>query len=231
MVEVSWRIDDLARRARVTVDTIRFYQREHLLPPAERSGRNKLYGPAHLLRLERIRELQKRRFSLAAIRALLDGDEPGIVEGIFASDGKPTLTFDDLVERSGVDLALADALRRVGVIRDPQEFGRNAYTSADLDVLVTIATLHRNGVPAEVLVDLGRIYATGVEQMQQQVVELMVGERGPQWEESELREFQRHMATSAGKVLPLVGRVVQYVHQRTLQRLTLRAIERYAPKE
>src|SRR5512144_2442890 len=72
-----WRIDDLARRADVTVDTIRYYQREGLLPAAARAGRSNLYGPSHLERLERIKDLQGRRFSLAAIRALLSEERAG----------------------------------------------------------------------------------------------------------------------------------------------------------
>lgn len=226
MGQAAWRIDDLARRAGVTVDTIRFYQRERLLPPAERDGRNKVYAPEHLVRLERIRELQKRRFSLAAIRALLEGDRPGLVEGIFAIEGKQTYSFDDLVERSGIDPTLADALRRVDLLRDPREYGRNAYDTADLDVLAAVAELAKAGLPAEVLVELGRIYAVGVETVQQQVVELMRGERGPQWEPDELASFQTRVAKSASRLLPLVQRVVDYVHRRTLQRLTLGAIER-----
>jgi hypothetical protein len=50
-----WRIDDLAQRAGITVDTIRYYQREGLLPPAERAGRANLYTGEHLARLERIK--------------------------------------------------------------------------------------------------------------------------------------------------------------------------------
>ena len=34
----SWRIDDLAQRADLTVDTVRFYQREGLLPAGVRVG-------------------------------------------------------------------------------------------------------------------------------------------------------------------------------------------------
>ena len=64
----GWRIDDLAQRAGIAVDTIRYYQREGLLPPGERCGRTNLYGPLHLEQLERIKHLQSRRFSLAAIR-------------------------------------------------------------------------------------------------------------------------------------------------------------------
>ena len=50
----------LAQRTGLTVDTIRYYQRECLLP-AVRAGRSKLYGPDGLARLDQIRELQGRR--------------------------------------------------------------------------------------------------------------------------------------------------------------------------
>src|SRR6476646_5836438 len=72
----DWRIDELAQRAGVAVDTIRYYQREGLLGTGERSGRTRRFGPEHLERLERIRALQSRRFSLAAIHALPDRDDP-----------------------------------------------------------------------------------------------------------------------------------------------------------
>ena len=67
----QWRIDDLAHRSGLSVDTIRFYQREGLLDPPTRRGRTAVYGPAHLHRLEQIRDLQCRHLSLAAIRGLL----------------------------------------------------------------------------------------------------------------------------------------------------------------
>src|SRR5271165_2765131 len=107
-----WRIDDLAHRAGVTVDTVRYYQREGLMPDGLRAGRVKLYGPAHLERLDRIRDLQGRGFSLAAIRALLDTSRQHLVEGIFADrDQGETYTLDDLVERSGIDPDLCGAIR------------------------------------------------------------------------------------------------------------------------
>ncbi|HEV7525836.1 MAG TPA: MerR family DNA-binding transcriptional regulator, partial [Acidimicrobiia bacterium] len=39
-----WRVEDLARIADLSVDTIRFYQKRRLLPPPERSGRIAWYG-------------------------------------------------------------------------------------------------------------------------------------------------------------------------------------------
>ncbi len=225
VAETQWRIDDLAHRAGLTVDTIRFYQREGLLPPAARSGRTKVYGPEHLERLERIRDLQERRFSLAAIRALLDADRPGMIDGIFGSTG-PDYDFDTLVERSGLERDLAQRFREVGLLRDPGEFGRDAYDGADLDVLRAAAELRKVGLPADIVVELVSIYVVGVEQMQSQVVGLFRGERGPAWQPGELEAFQNQAAASAANLLPIVGRIVEYVHQRTLQRLTLAAVER-----
>jgi DNA-binding transcriptional MerR regulator len=219
-----WRIDDLAHRAEVTVDTIRYYQREGLLPPAERSGRTKLYGHEHLRRLERIRELQGRRFSLAAIRALLDAERPGLVEGIFGAESA-SYTFDDLVEKTDIDRTLAGRLREAGFLRDPADFGRDAYDGADLDVVDAFAELVLAGFRDDVLVEIAGIYARGVETMQRQVLEVFEGKRGPSWEPDELVAFQASTAERAGSLLPLVSRLVAYAHSRTLQRLTLTAIE------
>jgi DNA-binding transcriptional MerR regulator len=218
------KIDDLAHEAEVTVDTIRYYQREGLLPEAQRSGRHKLYGPEHLHRLERIRELQGRRFSLAAIRALLDAERPGLVEGIFG-DEAATYAFDDLVEKSGIDRTLAGRLREAGLLRDPAEFGRDAYDNADLDVVDAVAELAHAGLRDDVIVEIASIYSQGIEAMQAQVLDLFAGRRGPSWEPDELAAFQTRSAELAGSLLPLVTRIVSYTHSRTLQRLTLGAIE------
>jgi len=219
------RIDELARRAGLTVDTIRFYQREGLLPPAARAGRSKVYGQDHLTRLAQIRDLQTRRFSLAAIKALLESDRPGLVDGIFSGEGSP-YTLEDLVEQSGGSEELATRLRAAGLLRDPAEFGRDAYDATDLEVLRAVVELERLGLPDDVLVELASIYVQGVERMQLEVLELFSGHRGPAWDPEDLRAFQTHAAAAAGQLLPLVTRIVEYVHQRTLQRLTLGAIER-----
>src|SRR5262245_23165343 len=85
--EPRLRIDDLAHESGLTVDTIRYYHREGLLPPGEREGRHRVYGSDHLRRLTRIKELQARRFSIAAIRAFVSGDERRL-EGVFTDEGE-----------------------------------------------------------------------------------------------------------------------------------------------
>src|SRR5829696_1431580 len=86
------RVEELARRADVSVDTIRFYQKRQLLPPPQRRGRIAWYGPEHAERLARIKDLQGRGFSLAVIRRIVTGqldraDEPLAAAVIGADDG------------------------------------------------------------------------------------------------------------------------------------------------
>jgi DNA-binding transcriptional MerR regulator len=64
-------VDELARRAELPVRTIREYHTMRLLPAPQRRGRVGYYGPAHLDRLELIARLQRRGYSLAGIRDLL----------------------------------------------------------------------------------------------------------------------------------------------------------------
>ncbi|MSY06422.1 MAG: MerR family transcriptional regulator, partial [Actinobacteria bacterium] len=132
----GWRIDDLARRTSLTVDTIRFYQREGLLQPAAKVGRTKEFGPDHLARLERIRELQAKRFSLAAIRALLDADRGAdLVEEVFAGDIGVSYTLDELIQKSGINDKTVAILRSERLLRDPAEFGQSTYDANDLDMI------------------------------------------------------------------------------------------------
>ncbi|MCL4562693.1 MAG: MerR family transcriptional regulator, partial [Chloroflexi bacterium] len=51
-------IHELARRAGVSVRTIRYYIEEGLLPPPGNLGRYSLYGEEYLDRLELIRQLK-----------------------------------------------------------------------------------------------------------------------------------------------------------------------------
>jgi DNA-binding transcriptional MerR regulator len=223
----SWRIDDLAHRAGLTVDTVRYYQTQGLLPPAERCGRAKLYGPEHLERLERIRQLQQRRFSLAAIRAFIAEDREGLVDGVFA-DHDETRSYDlvELVERSGIDLEFAEQMRASGLLRDPAEHGRDAYDGEDLDLARAMAELRRLGIDDRAIGELGRIYAEGIEATQRQVLELFGGRGTLDWTDDELAKLQRLIGKHAAELLPPMRRMVDYAHHRTMQRLALAAMER-----
>jgi DNA-binding transcriptional MerR regulator len=65
-------IDELARRAGMTVRNVRAHQSRGLLPAPVVRGRTGFYGAEHLARLELIRTLQDEGFNLESIRRLLE---------------------------------------------------------------------------------------------------------------------------------------------------------------
>src|ERR1700724_767856 len=71
---MAYRVEELAAKADISVDTVRYYQAKDLLPPPTRAGRVAWYDDEHLGRLTQIRRLQGRGFSLAVIRRLLNGE-------------------------------------------------------------------------------------------------------------------------------------------------------------
>jgi DNA-binding transcriptional MerR regulator len=222
-VAPTWRIDELAQTAGVTVDTIRYYAREQLLPPPARSGRHKLYGPEHLERLTRIRDLQAQRFSLAAIRAVLDADRPGL-ERLFAADVERQYTLEELVAESGAAPEIIDGLRAVGLLPDPAEFGREAYDDNDLGVLRAIAELQDVGMTTDVLVELGAIYVRHFRALQRDVHDMFSGKTRTDWDPDELVALQQRLTANTSRMIPATDQVLNYVHQRTIQRLTLEAL-------
>ena len=66
------RIGELASRADCPVETVRYYEKAKLLPVAPRSAGNyRLYGQAHVERLQFIRNCRSLDMTLDEIRALL----------------------------------------------------------------------------------------------------------------------------------------------------------------
>src|SRR5258708_19005712 len=120
-----------------------------LWPARTKGGRHRLYGAEHLERLDRIRELQAQRFSLAAIRAIVEANKPGL-EGLFTT-GERGYTLAELIERSGVDEQLVAGLREVGLLPDPAAFGGEAYDDTDLALLRAVAELRAVGMTPAIL--------------------------------------------------------------------------------
>ena len=72
------KIGELAQIAQTTVETVRYYEKEGLLPETARTAGNfRVYGPAHLERLRFIRNCRALDMSHDEIHTLLDlADEP-----------------------------------------------------------------------------------------------------------------------------------------------------------
>lgn len=165
---VRLRVEDFAVRAGLSVDTIRFYQKRGLLPPPVREGRIGWYGPEHVERVERIRDLQRQGFTLAVIRRVLDGeleaaDMPLALEVTRAADESEAaseppelLTLDELSERAGVPPALLTAIAREGFLVPRRIDGEPRYTTADLHAVRAGLRLLEAGLPLPELMALGR---------------------------------------------------------------------------
>jgi len=160
--EPEIRVEELARRADVSVDTIRFYQKRQLLPPPRRAGRIAWYGADHVERLQRIKDLQRQGFSLAVIRRLLAGeldaaDVPlaAAVAGAQIGDSE-LLTLDELAARVGIPAALLDAVAREGLVVAQHRGGEEGYTAADAEVLRAGLRLLEAGFPLPDLLALAR---------------------------------------------------------------------------
>ena len=102
------KIGDLAKLTDTRVETIRFYEKEGLIPePARTSGNYRIYEQAHLNRLSFIRRSRDLGFTLDQVRKLLkladDGEAP--------CAEVDALTADNLAE---IDRKIADlsSLRR-----------------------------------------------------------------------------------------------------------------------
>jgi len=223
----DWRIDELAQRAGIAVDTVRYYQREGLLPSGERNGRTRRFGPEHLERLERIRALQSRRFSLAAIRALLEREDPGALAGLLVGSEEATYDRDELVEAAGVTPALVDAVTEAGLLRDPAEHGRSAYDADDVNVLRSFADLGKLAIPDEILVEMARLYAHGLDEIQRRLVGVFTAPDGCGWDPETREEFRAAFSGGIGRFARDVRVIADYTQQRNLQRAVLQKIEEH----
>ncbi len=222
MAECSWRIDDLAQRAALTVDTIRYYTREGLLPAAIKAGKNKLYGQSHLDRIAYIKQLQEKRFSLAAIKAIVTTDRPGL-DGLFLG-AEHQFSLEELIERSELTSEFVTKISAIGLLADPEGLGRQSYDDADVALLRNVAELLAVGMTQDILVELGRIYVRHFSELQREVHAMLAGWSHPEWDPAEMETMQRELTANASRMLPAVDKVLNYVHQRTVQRLTIEAL-------
>ena len=67
-----WKIGELAKRAGLGAETVRYYEKVGVLPPAERAANGyRLYDESHLKRLAFVKRSRELGFSLERVRSLL----------------------------------------------------------------------------------------------------------------------------------------------------------------
>ena len=170
---MNYRVEDLAEAADVAVDTIRYYQRRKLLAPPTRQGRIAVYSDSHLSRLQQIKELSDRGFTLAQIKELSTKDASGLLADLADRNAPdPDLDRDELARRAEIPEFMIDIVVGAGLITPSGEGPAQRFGPDAVEMLVAARTLIATGVSFEELTALAMRHATHVENVVDDSIEL-----------------------------------------------------------
>lgn len=216
---MRYRVEELATRCDVSVDTIRYYQRMDVLPRPAREGRVAWYGDDHVDRLAQIQRLQDQGFTLAMIRRILHGvadpSEQALaaaLAGPLTGDAEERLTLEQLAERTGVSPTLLEVVAREGLLVPRPGDSEAPYTTADVEAVRAGFALLEAGVPLSELLALARDHDEAMRALADRAVDLFARYvvdpiRGTT--ESEADAAQR-MVEALQSMLPAASAVVSH---------------------
>ena len=230
------RVEELARAADVSVDTVRYYQKQRLLPAPERDGRLAWYTTEHVDRMNRIRELQRRGFSLAVIRRFLAGEldpaDEGLAEAVVEAgdeaDGSDELFgLDDLAARTQVPAPMLDALVRDGLLVGRRHGGELRFTADDVAIVTGGLKVLETGLPLPELLALARRHNAATRQFAVEAVELFDAYVRQPLRAADLPEPERaqRMVDAFRTLLPAVTELATYHFRRVLLQVAQEHLE------
>ncbi len=162
---MRYRVEQLAAACEVSVDTVRYYQSRSLLPQPEREGRLAWYDEVHAERIRRIRDLQRKGLTLAAIGRVVRGElgdaDADLAAAVAEARGETgaddrSLDLEDFAAMSGVPASLIQAVEREGIRIGRAVDGEMRYTPADTELVRTALRLLEFGLPLGDLLGLAR---------------------------------------------------------------------------
>ena len=230
---VRLRVEELAAKADVAVDTIRFYRSRGLLPPPEREGRIAWYGDEHLGRLAEIKRRQSQGLTLATIGRLFSGEldaaDAALAAAVAVEEGP--LTLADVAERSGVPLALLQVAEQTGLLTPPRLDGGPQYSTADVDAARAAMSLLDLGLPLTDLLDLARRHHAAVREVAESAVAMFDDHIRHPLRDAGLPddEAAARLVEAFERVLPATIAIVTHHFRRTLLAVAQEHLERVDP--
>jgi DNA-binding transcriptional MerR regulator len=210
----------LARQAGLSVDTIRYYQGLGLLHAPRRDGRNAVYDASHVERLERIRTLAERGFSLKAIGSLLEAGDASesdrqLLEAVTHQHAGRALSSEELAERLGVPAALIASVERTGLAEGQLGPGGSpTYSEDDVRIARGALKLLEFGFPLTSILTLAVKHDRNVRRTVDQAIDLFDDcIRKPR---SGSEAAPDSVAKAYREILPLVTALVAHHFQRVL---------------
>jgi DNA-binding transcriptional MerR regulator len=216
---MEYDVESLARASALSVDTIRFYQSKGLLPAPERRGRRAVYSALHLERLERIRALADKGFSLKAVGALLDAGDAsesdrlllGAIEDEVSAKG---LSSAELAARLGVPEGLVSSVENAGLaVAEQDEGGEPRYSGDDVRVATGALRLLKYGFPLTKLLTLAVRHDRAVRKIVDQSIDLFDDQVR---KKKDGEEDPEAVAEAFRELLPAVTALVAHHFQRVL---------------
>jgi DNA-binding transcriptional MerR regulator len=229
---VDYRVEELARRADTSVDTIRYYQAKGLLPPPRREGRVAWYDDAHVERLARVRALAARGLTLATIGRLLEGELDAADEALAAAVASPAgevelLTLEELAERTSIPLPLLQAVHREGLLVARRQDGQAWFTNEDVAIAAAGLKLLEAGLPLPEVLALARRHDEAMREVAERAVALFDDHIRQPLRASGLRddEAAQRLVEAFQSLLPATVALVSHHFRRTLLAVAQQHIE------
>jgi len=234
---MEMRVEELASRSGASVDTVRYYQAKGLLPPPRRQGRVALYDESHLARIERIRALQARGFTLATIARIVSGELDAADEalvGALTQESLATeeglLSLGELAERTGIPEPLLLAIANEGLLVPNRVGEEEGYTVDDVAVARAGLTLLQEGIPLGDLLALARAHHEATVSIARQAVEMFDAYvrkplRAAHEDGGDEEEAARRLVEAFQTLLPATATLVAHHFTRVLLQTALEHIE------
>jgi DNA-binding transcriptional MerR regulator len=213
----------------LSVDTIRFYQTQGLLHPPEKQGRRAVYGEEHRRRLERIRDLTDRGYSLKSLRELF-AEDPGDTRVLRAAleEGRSEAVYKprEFARALGIPYPLLVSLEKSGLLV-PQSVGDGdqRYTQSDLEVARGALKLLESGVPLHDLLGLAIEHDRATLAFVDRAIDLFDDHIRKRTRDGK-EESAKKVAEAYRELLPVVTGLVAHHFQRVLVRRALERLEK-----
>jgi DNA-binding transcriptional MerR regulator len=226
-------IDELARRAGMTVRNVRAHQSRGLLQPAAIRVRTGYYGDEHVARLRLIQELQAEGFNLKAVQRLIDvanGSSEALFEfrrallSSFADEEPELTTTEELEARLGgpFDPKTQRKAEKLGLVRP---LGEGRYEVPSPTLLSAGEELVSLGIPLTHALAVGEQINRHSRAIADAFVRLFVDDVVGRESERTPAEWTR-LADALERLRPLATDAVRAGFQQTMSEAVERQVEK-----
>jgi len=232
---MEYDVSTLSQLTAVSVDTIRYYQSRGLLHAPTRQGRRAVYGESHRERLERIRAMAARGFSLKAIEAALaagdcaDGDT-ALLAAVESESAAGRYSSEELAERLGIPHGLLVSVEKAGVVEAELGEDRGSrYSESDLRMARAALGLLRRGLPLTKLLSLAIRHDRGVRKSVDAAIDLF-DDHIRKSSDGDRADDPEAVAEAFRELLPVVTMLVAHHFQRVLVNRAIKRLRRSGHK-